>query len=358
MGEGNALLLLFVLLQARLVTTFEENIPTKQLVDEANVAGAAAASGSAWGVPMVLVDDDTGSADIISKRRESDAAFVSMGDAEWCTTMQNKHSVDIGSSWGTLIVRDRSRWTVKDCNSHLQGESAQMGPKYDWSKEDKLEWCRFLVKKYGVTVQNEGFGGGGEGGQGGGEEEEGGEGGTGGGEGGVGGASRWGSLPPGKRKQWWTAGDCDVMKAAAQKKAAEKRYIQTSYRAHTLGAALARPAHERIRSLAAGVTGGGVAATAATLTTSTSTSTTTTTTLPPPPPPPPNAIPVIAIGVATTSKGVEDPEEFEDLALCQYLLPSLARTAEVGFEYRVYVAYDAGDSFWDNRARQVRGRIE
>ena len=42
----------------------------------------------------------------------------------------------------------------------------------------------------------------------------------------------------------------------------------------------------------------------------------------------------------------------EQSPLFRFLLPSLPATAEAGFEYRVYAAYDAGDLFYDDGMRR------
>ena len=65
-------------------------------------------------------------------------------------------------------------------------------------------------------------------------------------------------------------------------------------------------------------------------------------------PPPP---PVIAIAVATSSRR-QRWALTEDAPLTR-LLASLARTADAGFEYRVYAAYDAGDLFYGDARRRA-----
>jgi len=43
--------------------------------------------------------------------------------------------------------------------------------------------------------------------------------------------------------------------------------------------------------------------------------------------------------------------ELEQSPLFKVLLPSLLRTAEEGYEYRVHVGYDLGDPFFDDSAQ-------
>ena len=64
--------------------------------------------------------------------------------------------------------------------------------------------------------------------------------------------------------------------------------------------------------------------------------------------------PVIAIVLGTTSRGFRW-SKINESPLVKILLASLERTLEVGFEYRVYVGFDAGDLFYDDDAR--RGEI-
>jgi hypothetical protein len=62
-----------------------------------------------------------------------------------------------------------------------------------------------------------------------------------------------------------------------------------------------------------------------------------------------SAKPVVAVGVSSTTRTLT-VRSLEDLALFRIMLPSLVRTAEVGFEYWVYIAYDVGDKFFDSSA--------
>lgn len=55
----------------------------------------------------------------------------------------------------------------------------------------------------------------------------------------------------------------------------------------------------------------------------------------------------VVIAVVTATASPRKATHVEQLALTRSLLPSLAVTAERGFEYWVYVAYDAGDPFLD-----------
>ncbi len=58
--------------------------------------------------------------------------------------------------------------------------------------------------------------------------------------------------------------------------------------------------------------------------------------------------PVIGIFLGVTTRGL-NVSDFDELALFQTLLPSVVQTAEVGFIYRLYVGFDRGDAFFDNK---------
>jgi hypothetical protein len=55
---------------------------------------------------------------------------------------------------------------------------------------------------------------------------------------------------------------------------------------------------------------------------------------------------VVAVCFSTTTRGLKI-KALKDLAMIQYLLPSLLRTAETKFEYWVYVLFDQGDLYFD-----------
>jgi hypothetical protein len=59
--------------------------------------------------------------------------------------------------------------------------------------------------------------------------------------------------------------------------------------------------------------------------------------------------------VPTTSRG-QRWARAEDAPLARLLLASLGRTADAGFEYRVYAAYDAGDLFYRDPRRRAELR--
>lgn len=61
-----------------------------------------------------------------------------------------------------------------------------------------------------------------------------------------------------------------------------------------------------------------------------------------------NASAVIAVLAAATARGSPAPS-LGTCPLFTALLPSVLATAGAGFEYRVYVGYDVGDPFYDNR---------
>ena len=63
----------------------------------------------------------------------------------------------------------------------------------------------------------------------------------------------------------------------------------------------------------------------------------------------------VVIAVVTATASSSRVTRVEQLALTRSLLPSLAVTAEPGFEYWVYVAYDAGDSFLDAAVGMAAG---
>ena len=60
--------------------------------------------------------------------------------------------------------------------------------------------------------------------------------------------------------------------------------------------------------------------------------------------------PVIAILVPTTSRGFRW-KSLDQVPVVRFLLPSVARTVESGFIYRVYVGFDLGDLYFDHPAR-------
>jgi hypothetical protein len=66
----------------------------------------------------------------------------------------------------------------------------------------------------------------------------------------------------------------------------------------------------------------------------------------------------IAICAATTTRVRRGPNisAFRDMALVSTLIPSLVRTAEAAYRYRVYVTFDAGDGFIDSVARRCELR--
>lgn len=63
--------------------------------------------------------------------------------------------------------------------------------------------------------------------------------------------------------------------------------------------------------------------------------------------------PLIAVCAGSTTRGVDSPDE-DSLALFRYLLPSLERTAECGFNYLAVIGYDVGDMFFDSDAGTER----
>jgi len=63
-------------------------------------------------------------------------------------------------------------------------------------------------------------------------------------------------------------------------------------------------------------------------------------------------LPVIAIVLGTTSRGFRW-SRLSESPLVKILLASIERTLEAGFEYRVYVGFDAGDLFYDDDDRRA-----
>ncbi|EKX32560.1 hypothetical protein GUITHDRAFT_46116, partial [Guillardia theta CCMP2712] len=61
--------------------------------------------------------------------------------------------------------------------------------------------------------------------------------------------------------------------------------------------------------------------------------------------------PIIAIILGSTSRGYRW-DSLEESPLVMVLLSSLLRTLEQGFEYRMYVGFDAGDLFYDDEKRR------
>jgi hypothetical protein len=60
----------------------------------------------------------------------------------------------------------------------------------------------------------------------------------------------------------------------------------------------------------------------------------------------PGAGPLVAVLAGSTSRRIVDPS-FHKIALFVYLLPSLIRTTECGFDYVFVLGYDVGDAFYD-----------
>ncbi|KAJ1627432.1 hypothetical protein T492DRAFT_1024879 [Pavlovales sp. CCMP2436] len=58
---------------------------------------------------------------------------------------------------------------------------------------------------------------------------------------------------------------------------------------------------------------------------------------------------VVAIGVSSTTRTLS-VSAVQELSLFRLMLPSLVRTAQVGFEYWIYIAHDMGDKFFDSAA--------
>lgn len=60
-------------------------------------------------------------------------------------------------------------------------------------------------------------------------------------------------------------------------------------------------------------------------------------------------LPLIAIMAATTTRRVSNPST-DNMALFNFLLPSLIRTLDCGFRYEYVLGYDKGDPFYDEEA--------
>ena len=65
-----------------------------------------------------------------------------------------------------------------------------------------------------------------------------------------------------------------------------------------------------------------------------------------PPAPRQSNSPLISVCICTTTRGLKIGK-LEDLTLFKQLMPSIAETAEEGYEYWVYLLYDVGDAFFD-----------
>lgn len=63
----------------------------------------------------------------------------------------------------------------------------------------------------------------------------------------------------------------------------------------------------------------------------------------------PDSAPVVAILAASTTRGIHQPST-KTLAICNYLLKSVVRTAECGYHYIYVLGHDIGDPFYDGRA--------
>lgn len=59
------------------------------------------------------------------------------------------------------------------------------------------------------------------------------------------------------------------------------------------------------------------------------------------------SFPLIAIMAASTTRNIKNPT-INNLAISNYLLPSLMRTLDCGFRYVFVLGYDMGDPFYDS----------
>lgn len=69
------------------------------------------------------------------------------------------------------------------------------------------------------------------------------------------------------------------------------------------------------------------------------------------------AAPVIAVGMACTTRGT-GVKHIDQLALFKFTLPSIARTTEKQFVYRVYVVHDSDDVFFEEHSAAITARIK
>lgn len=67
----------------------------------------------------------------------------------------------------------------------------------------------------------------------------------------------------------------------------------------------------------------------------------------------PGADPVIAVLAGSTTRGIPDPSS-SSLALCNFLLKSIVRTAECHYQYLFVLGYDLGDPYYDDPEKKVR----
>ena len=69
------------------------------------------------------------------------------------------------------------------------------------------------------------------------------------------------------------------------------------------------------------------------------------------------AAPVIAVGMACTTRGT-GVKHIDQLALFKFTLPSIARTTEKQFVYRVYVVHDSDDVFFEEEGADKMNGFE
>ena len=62
-----------------------------------------------------------------------------------------------------------------------------------------------------------------------------------------------------------------------------------------------------------------------------------------------STLPLISVCICTTTRGLKI-KSIDELTLFKQLMPSIAETAESGYEYFVYLLYDVGDDFFDTDA--------
>lgn len=60
-----------------------------------------------------------------------------------------------------------------------------------------------------------------------------------------------------------------------------------------------------------------------------------------------SSLPIIAIMAATTTRRVTNPSP-QNMAIFQFLLPSLVRTLDCGYQYQYVLGFDINDPFYDS----------
>jgi len=212
-------------------------------------------------------------------------------DAAECQRLQSAHSVIVGRSWGSLPKELITRWSDLECDRFFATEPEALVSGVSSAVGSLLPWGASRSPFAGdVTLRCQNLRARFPGVR-------------------VGGS--WQALPFSVRNEWTNLRCDEILGEARQREWAEVAYV-ARYE-DTLRAALRARADKLTR--------------------------------------PANGT-VVAIGVSTTTRTLAVSSLY-DLSLFSIMLPSLVATAEAGYVYWLYVAYDLGDTFYDRPERRA-----